>query len=288
MKCFFKDVRTIIKISIIIVIISLSGCRQAPPIPKEGDVVIWKYSPELIIKAKLGQRREHVIKDSRTDHLFYEPEYERFIGQFSIDYQPVSFPKFTKEEQTAFEAEYGSKVHAVKSIHPIEFNLMLNDVMAKATDVSPYGERGVDDPNQVKVFLTGTRSFPRPTKTDTRPTPYNTREYFELELMKRLDIKSKTTKYGLDCYRLIDGEGKRCFGHSINPLVSGFYFYISPYLTLSGNRMVISVTSHENIYGEIRIVWFTDQRNIKRIREVDAAIWRLLEAWNISHLQKNN
>ena len=83
-------------------ITSLSGCRQKPPIPKEGDIVVWMHSPELIIKAKLGQRREHVVSDPRLDHLFYEPEYERFIGQFPIDYKPIPFPKFTEAERRDF------------------------------------------------------------------------------------------------------------------------------------------------------------------------------------------
>ena len=46
-------------------ITSLSGCSQAPAIPKDGDEVMWRLSSELIIKAKLGQRREHVIVDAK-------------------------------------------------------------------------------------------------------------------------------------------------------------------------------------------------------------------------------
>ena len=82
-------------------IASLNGCKPSQSIPEEGDIVIWKHSPELIIKAKLGQRREHIIVDARIDHLSYEPQYERFIGQFPIDYNPKPFPKFTKEEHIA-------------------------------------------------------------------------------------------------------------------------------------------------------------------------------------------
>jgi len=260
-------------ILLFVCITSLSGCRQAPPIPKEGDVVIWKHNSELIIKAKLGQRRAHTISDPRTDHRFYEPEYERFIGQFPIDYEPEPFLKFTEQEHITYEADHASKIHAVKSIHYIEFNLMLNGVKAKATDTSPVGgSKGMDDPNQVKVFL----KYPRGSD--------NTQQFFERELMKKLDISSKETKDGLDCYRFIDNTGgKRCFGQSAYTAVSGFSFYASH---IFKNR--IYVTSQEFIYGGIKIEWFTDPKNINRAREIDAAIWRLLDAWNISEIQNSN
>ena len=276
--------------SLIFAALFTSGCMQQEiDIPKEGDVVIWKHRPELIIKTKLGQRREHVAADARTDHLFYEPQYERFIGQFPIDYEPEPFPNFTEEEFAAFIAEYASKLHAVKSGHPIQFNLMLNGVKAKATDASPYGGKGIDDPNQVKVFLNGHGAFPIITKSGVKRAPYNTKKFFERELMKELDISSKKTKDGLDCYRFNNGsDGKRCFGHSTYPSISGFSFYVSPYYSSPGTKTNILVTSREFIYGGIRIQWFTHQQNIYRARDIDAAIWRLLDAWNISPIQNDN
>jgi len=265
-----------------ITIIGLSGCSKGEPplIPKEGDVVIWKHRSELIIKAELGQRREHVIADARTDHLSYEPEYEKFIGQFPIDYAPKPFPKLTEQERIAFEEEHASKIHARKSLHPIQFNLMLNGVKAKATDTSHYGGREMDDPNQVKVYLRFHGGSPVMTKSGVKRAPYNTQEFFERELMKKLDVSFKEANDGLDCYRFNDGRGgKRCFGHSTYPSISGFHFYVSP-----DTKYRIFVTSQEFIYGGIKIEWFTDQQNINRAREIDAAIWRLLNAWNISPL----
>ncbi|ARD46415.1 hypothetical protein [Colwellia sp. PAMC 21821] len=265
-------------ILLFICITNLSGCRQAPPVPKEGDVVIWKHNSELIIKAKLGQRRAHTISAPRTDHRFYEPEYERFIGQFPIDYDPEPFPKFTEQERIAYEADHASKIHAVKSIHFIEFNLMLNGVKAKATDTSPVGgSKGMDDPNQVKVFL----KYPRGSD--------NTQQLFEGQLMKELDISSKKTKDRLDCYLFNDKDrGKRCFGHSTYPSISGFHFYVSPFPISTGGKSNILVYSQEFIYGGIEIQWFTEQQNMYRAREIDAAIWRLLAAWNISPNKNSN
>jgi hypothetical protein len=160
---------------------------------------------------------------------------------------------------------------------------MLNGVKAKATDASPYGGKGLDDPNQVKVFLHGHGTKPITTKSGVKRAPYNTKQYFERELMKRLNVNTKKTKNGLDCYFFHDkARGKQCFGQSTYPGVSGFRFYVSPFLRSTGKKSNILVYSQEFIYGGIEIQWFTDQKNIYRARDIDAAIWRLLEAWNIS------
>lgn len=257
---------------------SLSGCRQKPPIPKEGDIVVWMHNPELIIKAKLGQRREHVVSDPRLDHLFYEPEYERFIGQFPIDYKPTPFPKFTEAERRDFTAEYKSKIHAVKSEHPIEFNLILDEEKAKATDASPYGGEGMDDPNQVKVIIHGFGIHPRDKKSRL-----NTQQFFETELIMQLNTTTQTRRDGIDCYEFYDKDnGNLCFGRSAHPSISGFYFYQSPL----GSRLFIK--SQETLYGGIRIEWFTDQKNINQARYIDAAIWRLLDAWNVAPADGKN
>lgn len=40
--------------------------------------------------------------------------------------------------------------------------------------------------------------------------------------------------------------------------------------------------SSEKIYGGITVVWIAHKKNLKRAQEIDAAIWRLLAAWNVS------
>ena len=249
-------------------------------LPKEGDIVTWKQdarkNAKFIIKAKLGQRREHFIADSRIDHLIYEPEYELFIGQFPIDYVPERFPRFTENERVAFETEFDKELHAVKSIHFIEFSLMLNGAKRKATDASPYGLRGLDDPNQVKVIVNGYRR--------AGSAPYNTQQSFELELAtgKELDASTKISKNGLDCYGFKNGyAGKRCFGKSKNASISGFNIHVPADI-----KSDMYGRSKEFIYGGVVVEWFTDQKNLYQAKEIDAAIWRLLETWNVAPIQK--
>ena len=271
---------------LMLVVLFAGGCEKKEVyIPQEGDVVTWKHKPELIIKTRLGQRREHVVANPRTDHRFYEPQYERFIGQFPIDYESERFPKFTEEKLAAFLAEDASKIPSPKSGHPLEFSLMLNGVKAKATDKSPVGGHGMDNSNQVKVVIS---SFSETvvTRSGVKRKAYTTRQGFELELKKRLDASSKETKYGLDCYRFKEGEGdrrRRCFGFSEHPSVSGFRLYI-PQDTESNVRG----ESKSYIFGRIKVNWFTHQKNLKKAKDIDAAIWRLLEAWNVSPIQNDH
>jgi hypothetical protein len=264
----------LMSIFLLVAITSLSGCSQAPVIPKEGDEVVWRQSSELIIKAKLGQRREHVIVDARTDHKFYEPEYERFIGQFSIDYDPKPFPKLTEQERIVFEAEYSSKIHAVKSIHPIQFNLMLNGIKAKATDRSIYSEQALDDINQVKVELGGLGIL-----TDINYTTKDVYERFLKSKEGRYDEQS-SDQYGLDCYYQTRISGLWCFGQSSYSQVSGYSFTF-----MNANKILVS--SRNPLYGGIKVTWVIDRAILQYWKMIDVAIWRLLETWNVSSLGTN-
>ena len=262
-------------------IFSLNGCRQPPPIPKEGDVVIWSKSwnkdSELIIKAKLGQRREHIIVDARTDHKFYEPEYERFIGQFPIDYQPKPFPKFTKEEHIAYETvKRNKKWPPYKSIHPIQFNLMLNGVKAKATDRSMVSEQALDDINQIKVEIGG-----RGVLDNLLTTKERHERFVKLKVNKTWHIDQQSSdEYDMKCYKKNDAgllSQPWCFGASTYAKASGVSF------TISANNWV-HARSYEPMYGGIKVHYRIDKSKLKHWKEVDAAIWRLLERWNISPL----
>jgi len=263
---------------VVVTMVSLSGCREKPPIPKEGDIVVWKHNSELIIKAKLGQRREHVIADPRTDHFFYEPEYERFIGQFPIDYKPKPFPKFTEQEQMAFEVEYATKLHAVKSGHPIQFNLMLNGVVVKATDRSIVSRKALDDINQVRVELGGLGL----SYDITHTSKYHHENFVKSKLNKTWHYdKQSSDEYDMKCYRENNGGSRSrpwCFGESTYAGASGVSFTI-----FSTNWVLAS--SSEPIYGGIKVRYRIDRSMLKHWKEVDAAIWDLLERWNISRLK---
>jgi hypothetical protein len=261
-----KQLQTLV---LMIAVLLMGACTQKDPvIPKEGDVVTWKHNSELIIRAELGQRREH-IPDTHCDRCEagYEPEYELFVGQFPIDYEPEQFPKLTEDEYASFEAEYGKVLHARNSMHFMEFNLMLNGAKAKATDRAM--SLALDDVNQVKVQIDSLGDLDDIDFTKDGYTKYKESPEFKQAV--------QTQEFGLDC-STENGAGtvKRCFGASKDKQISGVY------ISLIGDDDWVSGHSSALIYGGIRVDWRMHRQNLKHWKEVDAAIWRLLEAWNVS------
>lgn len=254
--------------ALLILTLFQGGCVQKEKvhIPQEGEIVTWRQNQQLIIKAKLGARRTHI--PDQFDREFHPPKTEHYVGQFPIDYVPEKFAKISEQEALALPKPM--------ALQQLEFNLMLNGSTVQATDASPLGPNGIEHPDQVKVFIYNYnfKLQPQPTK--------NTKQSFELDFMREVDLNSKITQYGLDCYEFKDGSGwKRCFGKSENKMVSGFEFHISPDRNTS-----ILVRSKEPIYGGVEIQWFMNQKNIDQARDIDAAIWRLLETWNVSPFNK--
>ncbi|WP_201589485.1 hypothetical protein [Psychrobacter fozii] len=233
---------------------------------KEGDIVTWKINDHLILKAKVGQRREHSLENhsKRGEGEFYRPQYERYIGQFPIDYQPTRFDKISEEKATEMPISKTSG-------GGYEFNLMLNGSWVQASDRSVVSDETLDDGDQVKVVVNPYRGLKQ----------INSKQFFDLRLMEELNVNSAEVVDGITCYRFRDGPShQRCFGHSLNEAVSGFDIYVS-----KDTSYRLSAESLESIYGGIKVNWYTDQTNIARAQEIDTAIWRLLNIWNISPIE---
>lgn len=253
-----------------ITMISVSGCTKPDPYipPKEGEVVTWKKNSQLVLKARLGQRREHIPDThcTRCEAEFYNKKYDRYLGQFPIDYVPERFEKLT-------QAEVEKMPIAVSNNGAFEFSLMLNGAKAKVTDKSIYSETALDDINQVKVQIEG--------RGVTEEINFTTKDGYEhfLKFKNGVYDRVKSAEYGLKCYLRNDAlvASYWCFGKSSNPNVSGFAISFTSDGEVTGE-------SWEAIYGGIRLRWRIDRRNAKYAKEVEAAIWRLLESWNVSPL----
>lgn len=252
-------------------VISLSlfqiGCMQQEKKQdpyKEGDIVTWKINDHLILKAEVGERRKHfVTHNERVEREFYRPQYERYIGQFPIDYQPTEFDKISEVEATEMPISKTSG-------GGYEFNLMLNGSWIQASDRVVESNDTLDYPDQVKVVV------------NNYSLGGSTKQSFEDYSMLELDADSAETNNGVTCYRF-KGEHdnqRRCFGESINPLVSGFSYYIP-----KSKDYPVTAESRESIYSGIKINWYVDRKNLDQAQAIDAAIWRLLDTWNISSIE---
>ena len=268
-----KTLFLIVPIIIIISLIFTCSKPPPPPIPQEGETVTWWVNSKLIIKTKLGARREHIPKkgDHRSYDPAFEPAFEKYLGQFPIDFIPEKFPTLTQQEFSALKyAATEGPWPGNHWLHFPEFYLMLNGQTAKATDLSVYSDV-LDNSAQVKVVV----------NESSYHKEYTTRSFFEQQKMPKLNPASKVSQYGIDCYlanspSVATSQLKVCLGLSLVKGISGFKLVYSPEIE------TIFVSSNEPIYGGTTIIWKTHKDNLSRAQEIDAAIWRLLAAWNVS------
>ena len=233
---------------------------------KEGDIVTWLLWGEMIIKAEIGERRTHSLENhsKRGESEFYRPHAEHYLGQFPIDYQPKAFATISEEEALAMP------VTPIMPGQALEFNLMLNGSWVQASDRVVESNDTLEHPDQVKVVV------------NNYSLGGNTKQSFDNYTMLELEADSAETNNGVTCYRFKGGHDnqRRCFGESINPLVSGFSYYIP-----KSKDYPVTAESRESIYSGIKINWYADRKNLAQAQAIDAAIWRLLDTWNISPIE---
>ena len=228
---------------------------------REGELVTWKFSDQLIIKTKVGQRREHI-----DGNEFYDPKSEYFVGQFSINYEPDIISMLTEQQAFAMPAI---------TTHPnieLEFNLILNGSTVQATDKPIYLDNSLDHPDQVRVSISSSDIDSAYLTTKERylaSLPHENQDY----------DKELSNKYGMSCYH--DQSKFTCFGESSHDQVSGLIF------SSELNADIVRVVSTEPVYGTIDMEWYVHKNNLEQWQEIDRNIWRLLAAWNVSPISKN-
>ncbi|WP_228256757.1 hypothetical protein [Acinetobacter sp. WCHAc060033] len=229
----------------------------------------WKQNPQLIVKAKLGSRREHI--PDRFDSEFYRPAREHYLGQFPINYVPEKFPLITQEEADSLPMPDSNR--------QLQFDLKLSNLDFQATDgyLPDY-----DD--QVRVRIEGLTMDMQAENLDTYKTFLQRKEFFR--------EKSKFEKYGLICYsKKLSDDFFGCYGKSKEHDVTGVLLDVITLENTPDNRFVqIRGNSYEpNKYGGIWVKWETNLNNRDRWQEIDSAIWRLLDTWNSApSSQKSN
>ena len=258
------------KIVISLCLFFLTGCfqREKPEIPQEGDIVTWKQNDHLVVKAKLGPRRIHIpdIYCKRCEAEFYQPEHEHYLGQFPINYVPEKFNKISVLEAQALPYPY--------AINQLEFNLALNGSIIQATDESIHGEDGLDHPDQVKVMV-----FNR--KNDGKRTS-DVIMVREKSYSKEFNVLA-SKKYGMKCWNSQETNFLKCYGQSKYKKSVGIIF-----TRMGGNANWVYAQSWEPLYGGVEIKWRMDINNLHHWKEIDSAIWRLLDTWNVSPISDSS
>ncbi|OTG86890.1 hypothetical protein [Acinetobacter sp. ANC 3832] len=259
------------KIVLSLFFVFLTACfqRDKQEIPQEGEIVFWKQDLELIVKAKLGPRREHI--PSQFDYEFYRPAREHYLGQFPIDYVPEKFQPITQQQADSLPRPDSNR--------QLQFDLKLGNSDFQATD-GPLP----DHDDQVRVRIEGLTMDMRADNLDTYKTFIQRKEFFK--------ENSKFEKYGLTCYqKKVADNFYGCYGKSKGQHVTGVLLnVIALEITPSNQIAQIRGNSYEpNKYGGIWVQWETNLNNWDKWQEIDNAIWRLLDTWNAApSSQKSN
>lgn len=144
----------------------------------------------------------------------------------------------------------------------------------------------MDHPDQIKVTISRNDldsakfKYRRSELAKSHQVDLSIERERELALMKELDMNTKVSKAGVDCYaykNALDARNppRECFVQPDTPLAPNYHFTVP---TEGGARIDVQVRRHAAGY---HFYWYADKKNIYRAKEIDAAIWRLLEAWNV-------
>jgi hypothetical protein len=101
-------------------------------------------------------------------------------------------------------------------------------------------------------------------------------------LKEAFDPEGYEDRYGLRCYRgraLTDRTA--CYGKRDGPGGEDILLYVPkpPYAADAFPQMQARYFSKR--YGGVRVAWRTHVKNLPRWREIDARIWRFIEAWRV-------
>jgi hypothetical protein len=90
--------------------------------------------------------------------------------------------------------------------------------------------------------------------------------------------------YGLRCYQgRVLTDRLTCYGPRDQALAEDILLYVpvAPEPAANGFPM-LKANYFSRRYGGVRIAWRTHVRNLPRWHEIDAQIWKLIEAWNVA------
>lgn len=239
----------------------LSACNKEPV---QGDLVTWKVTPSLIYKTELGQPRKILLWEDGTRK---NRPWGRYLGNFPIDYVPTKYPNLSQDEADKL-------TKGKNNAHTVEFDLAMRGAIFTPDDRSIFGE--FVDKNQIKVEIT-------PYIYQITPEPFHT----EADAKEGKYDTHISKKYNLDCYihnkevvvkkKLLKYQTYLCIGKNTvhrPPVIIDFIANDMTYIFAVTRSPELGVT----------VNWRVDESNLKNWKEIDTAIWRLIDTWNVSPL----
>jgi hypothetical protein len=99
-----------------------------------------------------------------------------------------------------------------------------------------------------------------------------------------LDPKAYKDMYGLRCYQgRVVTDRLACYGRRDAAAEEDILLYVPLAADTSANTFpMLKANYFSRRYGGVRIAWRTHVRNLPRWHDIDAQIWQLIEAWNVT------
>lgn len=219
---------------------------------KTGDIVTWRVTSQLLLNAKAGKLNAFEYND---------PNGKFYLGQFPVDYRPKKILKINPEK--------------IKNITDINNALHFDLIINNEKNVPIYDSSMYPLLNQVRVTLQPVNGF----KSSKLTWPRERINYL-LEINRLAEKNLKYEAFGLQCYPSEDSYDSICFGTTGHPQHPQVYLYTSK--NVHSENMTIYATSYTSLYGGLRVEWQATVKDLKNWKEIDAAIWHLLDTWNVS------
>ena len=102
-------------------------------------------------------------------------------------------------------------------------------------------------------------------------------------LREFLDPKAYKDMHGLRCYQgRVLADRLTCYGPRDQARGEDILMYVPVATAASADSSpMLKANYFSRRYGGVRIAWRTDVRNLPRWREIDAQIWKFVEAWSV-------
>jgi hypothetical protein len=141
------------------------------------------------------------------------------------------------------------------------------------------------DENRVEIVQISPASMDQMQPGATGAYPPNQFERISTGPYRAFDPDKYEEKYGLRCYLQTDTDGdtQYCYGKRDSNIEEYLFLDITvpPYRI---STQFPNMTTHyfSPRYGGLEIAWRTHMNNFPRWREIDAQIWKYIDAWNIA------
>jgi hypothetical protein len=140
--------------------------------------------------------------------------------------------------------------------------------------------RNDSDPNKVEVVYLHAGD---PHEADPGAPGEYPPNMLKRSLQDQLDPRNYEDRYGLRCYRgRILTDRLACYGVRDAAAHEDILLYVPVAAPTPDNLATMKANYFSRRYGGVRISWRAQARNLPHWHDIDAQIWKFIDAWNVA------